>query len=242
MQIIKDFFTWFLATPSSIITLTSAIIALLAYKYQRSVQKKYNACLIAERYAKEILPRMRISKSILEDIDIIGLLPRIENVSRFDLAELNDILQKENRDINTIKNRFVKITPDMWKKAILKTGSDFCSKEWYNILINEDNIDTSIASVSFEKFVHNLLNDLEAMATSLRYNIADEGLIYQSLHQTYINYKRIFYFFISYENTLDENRYYENIVWLYNKWEDRKQRQHKKYEKEVSKLRVGKRV
>lgn len=242
MQIIEKFLTWFLSTPSSMIALLSTIIALLAYKYQRRVQKKYNACLIAEKYAKEILPRMRIFKSILEEIGVVGLLPHIENVSRFDLAELKDILQKDNLTVETIKNMFLKITPDMWKRAILKTGSDFCSKEWYNLLASEENIAPAIVSISFEKFAHNLLNDLEAMATSLRYNIADESLIYQSLHQTYINYKRIFYFFISNENTLDENRYYENIVWLYHKWEDRKQKQHRRYERGVSKLGVGTRV
>ncbi len=185
---------------------------------------------------------MRIFKSILEDIGVIGLLPHTEGVSRFDLAELKDLLQKDNRDVNAIKSRFMTITIDMWKKAILKTGSDFCSKEWYNMLTAEAVADPHIISISFEKFAHNLLNDLEAMATSLRYNIADEKLIYQSLHQTYINYKRIFYFFISNENTLDENRYYENIVWLYCKWESRKQTQHKKYQKRVNGLRVGTRV
>jgi len=132
MQGIEKLFEWFFATPTSIIALISAIIALLAYKYQRRLQKKYNACLIAERYAKEILPRMRIFKSILEDIGVIGLLPHTEGVSRFDLAELKDLLQKDNRDVNAIKSRFMTITIDMWKKAILKTGSDFCSKEWYN--------------------------------------------------------------------------------------------------------------
>ncbi len=242
MQGIEKIFDWFFATPTSIIALVSAIIALLAYKYQRRLQKKYNACLIAERYAKEILPRMRIFKSILEDIGVIGLLPRIEEVSRFDLAELKELLQRDNKNVDTIKMKFNTITTDMWKKAILKTGSDFCSKEWYNMLAAEIDTDPSIISISFEKFAHNLLNDLEAMATSLRYNVADEKLIYQSLHQTYINYKRIFYFFISNENTLDENRYYENVVWLYCKWENRKQKQHRKYQKRVNGLRVGSRV
>ncbi|MBD5522169.1 MAG: hypothetical protein HDR03_13285 [Lachnospiraceae bacterium] len=230
------------SSPTAAIALISAIIALLAYKYQRRVQKKYNAFLIAKKYAKEMIPRMRIIKKILKAIGANDYIAQFEDVKRFDSSELNEILQKNSLESGNFKKLLQNITLDIWKEALLENGSDFCNQSWYNMLSMEENIDSSILSNGFESFVHDFLNDLETMALALRYNIADEKLIYQSLHQTYLNHIRIWYYFIAFENLFGENRYYENIVWLYHKWYERKEKQKKKFEKQVGRMTVATKV
>lgn len=242
IQTITRFFNWFFSTPTSFIAFISAIIALFAYIYQRRVQKKYNAYIIAQKYAKDLLPKMRIIKKIFHKIEATNYISQFTNVNRFDYSELKEIFEKNNKKIEDFKELFNKITLETWKISILESGSDFCNQAWYNMITSEINIEASIISDSFEKFVHDLLNELEAIAISLRYDIADEKLIYQSLHQTFLNYMNIFYYFISNENLFGENRYYENIIWLYKKWEKRKQEQKQKFEKRVGNMSVGTKV
>lgn len=54
-----------------------------------------------------------------------------------------------------------------------------------------------------------------------KYGLADEELLYQSLHQTYISTVWLLYFFISHENENNEDKLYTNVCWLFLKWRDR---------------------
>lgn len=74
----------------------------------------------------------------------------------------------------------------------------------------------------FHANVSTLLNKLEAFALHLNTNLADEEILYPSLHQTYLKIVKYLYPHIcclNSKNTAD--KYYTNIIELYNKWRDR---------------------
>jgi hypothetical protein len=52
-------------------------------------------------------------------------------------------------------------------------------------------------------------------------NIADEKLIYDSIHPTFMQIVKSLYFRIVDLNSCNDNNYFSNIIILYNKWATR---------------------
>ena len=74
----------------------------------------------------------------------------------------------------------------------------------------------------FHSNVSTLLNKLESFALHLNSNLADEEILYPSLHQTYLKVIKYLYPHICYLNSKNiADKYFTNIVELYNNWRDR---------------------
>lgn len=82
-----------------------------------------------------------------------------------------------------------------------------------------------------------LLNTLEWVAMMINTKVADEKVIYQSLHQVLLRYIRLEYPTIAFQNSEEkaEDQFYTNIIHLYRRWESRWESAHEKSEKERSK-------
>ena len=99
--------------------------------------------------------------------------------------------------------------------------------------------DTEKIVVKNESFLMNdffqelsdMLNQLEWFSMSCRYGLADEKIIYQSLHQAFLETVRVLYPFISKSNIDNEDKFYTNIIWLQDKWNKRRTKIRKKAEK-----------
>lgn len=80
----------------------------------------------------------------------------------------------------------------------------------------------SILISYFHSNVSTLLNKLESFALHLNSNLADEEILYPSLHQTYLKVIKYLYPHICYLNSRNTaDKYFTNIIELYNKWRDR---------------------
>ena len=55
--------------------------------------------------------------------------------------------------------------------------------------------------------------------------VADEETVYQSLHQSFLAMVKILYFSIASKNESGKDKYFTNIIELYNNWADRYQLQ-----------------
>mgnify|MGYP006922018582 FL=1 len=87
-------------------------------------------------------------------------------------------------------------------------------------------IDTKSVSVAFMSNLINLvLNNMEFFALHFKHKTADESVIYQSLHQTYISYLPYLYYYIAKANSDPSEKLYTNVIWLYGEWTNTK---HKK--------------
>ena len=82
-------------------------------------------------------------------------------------------------------------------------------------------INGQFLQVDFNQEISGLLNELEWFAMNCKYGLADEGLLYQSLHQTFLSTVWMLYFFISSRNENNADKLYTNLCWLFIKWRDR---------------------
>lgn len=74
----------------------------------------------------------------------------------------------------------------------------------------------------FGKMTIGLLNNLEFFAMYFMNNSADEKIVFQSLHQTYIQGVELLYFDICRNNkSPGVDKYYINVIGLYRLWSDR---------------------
>lgn len=86
------------------------------------------------------------------------------------------------------------------------------------------NIDSSY----IELLIVDTLNALEAFCMHFNNGVADEEVIYQSLHQSFLGIIKLLYFKIASKNQLGKDKYYINIIQMYNRWNDRYKEQTEK--------------
>lgn len=65
------------------------------------------------------------------------------------------------------------------------------------------------------------LNKLEYMCMYFYTNMADDEIVYQSLHQSFLSTITLLYVFIANLNETSSNKYYTNIIFLYNRWKEK---------------------
>lgn len=139
--------------------------------------------------------------------------------SKSDIEKIKKYISMNWEIDEKIKKRFN--NPD----DILKNGSSEDKKSiilemqfYYSMLQQKDEI---------IKFYHNstikLLNQLEYLCMQFKTGLADEEIVYQSLHQLYLSVVKSLYIVISNTNDKQVDKFYTNIVWLYNVWSERLQ-------------------
>ncbi|MCH5344138.1 MAG: hypothetical protein J1E64_08865 [Acetatifactor sp.] len=107
-----------------------------------------------------------------------------------------------------------------------------------NTKINIDNEKQSVeisldGNAIIKKFMGNIvtetLNNLEYFALHFSHETADESVVYQSLHQTYLEVVYVLYYNIAIQNNIEGSKYYTNVIELYEKWNnrDKAERTHK---------------
>lgn len=73
--------------------------------------------------------------------------------------------------------------------------------------------------------VQDVLNNLEYFAMAFTHKTADESVIYQSLHNSYISVVRLLYYDISSNNRDGESKLFTNVIELYNIWKEKSEQQ-----------------
>ena len=94
----------------------------------------------------------------------------------------------------------------------------------------EYEIDRAISK--YYEAVTSVMNEFESICMSFNQNIADEDVVFNSLHQTFRQYVCLLYPVIAYRNNSDADKYYTNIIRMYNRWEI-------KYQKKCLKEKLG---
>lgn len=234
------FWLWCRSFPTALVALVSAIIAFLAYVYQRKEARKRTACRLAQQYADDILPRIRYIKKILELTGVKKYCDKFSGFRDFTTKELDESLRKAECTADCFLNLFETIDKEMINAAFVNSG--FCSREKAFHDSMSALTDADSKKIAFRKHILDLLNDLEAFSLQFHYNLADEKLVYQSLHQTFLDNMRYWYFFISYENRFDQDRSFLNVIWLYQVWERRKNEDEKSISKALSKRLTAKKL
>lgn len=192
------------------------------------VDQVQRAIELSEFYKDKIL---KFYNAIYYVYDSIGLISIIDEKNQddmkiFDTTELKRIIGEP-----VIKQLKELQTSEEFVKAVLEANDIFNLK--LRILhkarqsINESGrLKTIQIEVNPQSVMHsfmssiviNMLNDMEYFAMHFTHKTADETVVFQSLHQTYLKIIKHLYYNIAKSNEPCEGKYYTNVIELYNIW------------------------
>lgn len=214
-----------------VLTGISVICAFRAYTHQKERSKKEAACNLAKHYANSLIDKYSDISSVFEASGInaeIKRLIEIDKLENFDSEEIHKILQSKNADGKDFVDKLLHIDPE----AILNTKISSARSVFEREMISKSYLQKDdegkyvikngrFLQTDFMQEIGALLNELEWFAMNCRYGLADEELLYQSLHQSYLSTVWMLSYFISVQNTNDAEKVFTNVIWLFNKWRAR---------------------
>lgn len=199
-------------------------------------EKVQKAIDLSEYYKDNILDKYCILFYVFTRCNMIKIIEevKIENMNNFDIHELQDNFSKSQLDrlaeiINS--DQFARIvveasirynTPINEKLIRLKKAEEG-NKEYSEIEINK----TALVNDFMNGIVCELLNSMEFFAMHFTHNVADESVVYQSLHKTYLEMVSVLYYNIA-KNNVDARKLYTNVIGLFNTWKRASMKQRKR--------------
>lgn len=188
-------------------------VAIITFISLSIVYWDYRSRKSKEKAEKSIRIAEDFAKNIIARISIIS--------GFFEKYELDKIINKVN---------FYKFTDfDYDELKQLYNESEITNYE--NILKENDK------EYTYKKIIVDTLNELEYMCMYIATKVADEKYIYNSLHQPFIKCISLLYFNISLINTDNKDKYYTNIIQVFNIWKNKYIKAEKREKKIKKKLK-----
>ncbi len=195
--------------------------------YEREKDRVQKAIDLAGYYKDNILPNILIIQEIYEKTGILDIIDNIsiDKMNNFDILEVtNNLSKKQIQKIEYIvKSKLFSdilvqssINYYLGSNYISETSADMDGKEVRNIKVDEKNL-----KLEYARMLLQTTNNLEFFAMHFMHNTADETVVYQSLHSTYIELIRVLYYDLSSNNKNGEEKMFTNIIWLFNIWKER---------------------
>ena len=210
---------------------------------KNETEKVNKAVELAGFYKDNVIPRISYVRYIYENIHATEIINKIDKSEMvyFDSDELHKQLSQE--DINKLKSL---TESDEFVEAVREANIIFNSTDILNIecnssrenMINAISLNLMIAQNCMLGQIRDLLNNLEYFAMFFTHNIADESVVFQSLHQSYLEIIETMYYQISLYNVSDNHKFYVNATKLYDLWTKKdveNQKKMKDVEKEMKK-------
>lgn len=190
-------------------------------------RKKY-ACDMAKFFAEEVVPLTIIVEGTIrlnEDAYRKLLIAFPSNkLKRFDKWEMDELLAQAELDQKSVADTFNNIDVNVVYRIMLGTGISIAEKAATLRFYTDIETDVRREQQLLNDYVAAqtaLLNKLEWFSMMFQYKIADEETVYQSLHQIFLSSVNLMYYHIASVNVYVPDKYYTNIIWLYNRWHNR---------------------
>lgn len=97
-------------------------------------------------------------------------------------------------------------------------------------------LDNATLPFKFHELVYSVLNQLEAVCMNISSQAAGSKYVYQSLHQIFLMTVRLLAPIIAYSNKEYSDKYYTNIIHVYNSWVNIREFEQKKERKRINKI------
>lgn len=217
---------------ASIVMILGVVIAVWQYvltsrceRTKISNDRVEKAVQLSEYYKDNILSNVSALRYVFKESGVADILGKIKpsDMVAFDSVELNDKLSPAD-----IKELVHIMKSEKMAKIILYIDQVYnlnLDVAKYIDVLDEEEGEKKI-SVNKEgvlrqfmaQIVNDLLNNMEYFAMNFTHKVADETVVYQSLHQTYIEAVQLLYYDISKNNKPDGRQFYTNVVELYKVW------------------------
>ena len=230
------------------IAIVAAIYAGVQYHYGRRKSKISQSCDLAKYYADHIVWRVGLLSSGLININHVDAI-KSKNAIRLTEKEAKDLISNHkitpskktallSIDVNIAFQHCMQ-NPRFAEALNLPDQVAVTVEEGTDKKVAERTLNSVVAKMLAQKteyFLLMLLNDLEWFSMNFERGIADEKAVYQSLHKGFLSTIQELYFFISFKNDSGPaDKYFTNIMGLYNKWKAREDKKKLKAEKKYKK-------
>lgn len=181
-------------------------LALESLLVDDSRKSKEKAIEMARFFEEEILYRSAFISLIYKESKIAEIIRKIyrTHMNDFDIEEMKSLFTQA--DITTLQSNIC----DNLDKNI-----SFFLNEKHPLLSHP------LASETLSKLQDDTLNKLESFCMYFKYGLADEEIVYQSLHQVFLDTISLLYYSISSRNTDPCEKYYTNIINIFVNWRNR---------------------
>lgn len=155
----------------------------------------------------------------------------LDQLHHFDKYELERLLSQE--EINKLKELLEKpqfLQAVIEANEIYNLNLKFRQKIEFNRGAEDHEVTVyvdvhSVVITFLSRLINQVLNNMEFFALHFRHKTADESVVYQSLHQTYLKAIGYLYYYISIYNEDPTDKLYTNVTWLYLAWYEEQQKQ-----------------
>ena len=211
-------------------TVYTLIWGMFEYDKRRIISQQQKASEIADEFSKDIVEKLAmISSTLLGNKKFSTKLKKIDanKLKRFDRFELEEILDyEESKKTEVFISEILEIihsesTQNEYRKKL---------ENWYG----EDEMKKF--PKKFSLLVQLTLNRLEFLCMNISSNVAGSQFIYQSLHQVFLQTIHILSVEICSKNHNNVDKYYTNVIEVYNMWNKEKIKNIKKLEKTTAKI------
>lgn len=202
----------------------TAIWSMHQFKKSQLSTQQEKASEIAQDFANNLIERMGlISEVLMQNQEVKKMIKVIDDthISQFTTLEVQSIFNNSkccDKFIDIIRS---KNTQKRYNKIL---NNNYNSKE-------KEKFDSH-----FTVLVDNTLNQLEAICINISSKAAGSQFIYESLHQMFLSTIEILYLRISISNQNNVDKYYTNIISVYNMWNIQKDKDIKKLNKTNRKI------
>lgn len=218
----------------SIVVVLTAIIAVWQYVLTARCERNKikndrveKAVHLAKYYKDNIIVKIAALRYLFKESGISEILEKIKpsEMKNFDEDELKEKLSSADiKEISKIMGSEKMIT------LILEADQVYCLNLDLELITDSqkstDENNKIILRHFMSRVVNDLLNEMEYFSMNFTHKVADESVVYQSLHQTYMQAVEFLYYNISKNNRPDGRQFYTNVVELYKIWykKDKKMR------------------
>lgn len=215
----------FLTLLTLIGMIVGAIWALMQYDKNTKVRQQEKAAEIAKDFADNLMERLAlISNVLMPNQEIKKMLNKIAKSKK-----LNQFTTREICNILNDKQCFKK-----YDKIILSKNSQDRYDEILKKRYNEN--ERQKFESYFPLLVENTLNHLEAICINISSKAAGSQFIYDSLHQSFLKTIELLSVKISSHNNNNIDKYFVNIIQVYNMWNFQKEQDIKRFLKTQRKI------
>lgn len=191
----------------------TAMWALYQFDKNKTMKQQEKAADIAKEFADILAEKLSIISAVLTSNKKIAKL-----LSSIDKNKLQSFDRYEIKNISSNPKIFSEYLNEFSSKNIQKSYEELLRKVY-----NQDEIKKF--NSNFQLLVENTLNELEYICMNISSQAAGSQYIYPSLHQLFLPFVHIVSVLISRSNNTSPDKYFINIIAVYNMWNQKRNKE-----------------
>jgi len=224
---------------SAVLSFIAILLSIFSFKYNKNKGKIEAAIELAKFYETLITDISPISYVLQRHPQLYSLINSVDPLAmnRFDQNEFEDIFNPEDMDILKEHFQLFDFDPDIIEEVYLLFGRTLPDS------VTDKGIESEKRNLRIRRFFRSesihLLNKLEYFSMAFVHNVAEDDVVYQSLHQSFIKTVKLLYALIALRNEPPYDKFYINTIDLFLSWRKRQEADKDKYIKLKEKVQAA---